>query len=313
MQQYLETLCRLGGETGQVTLAVLAEEMGVSGVSASEMIKKLAALELVTYEPYRGARLTDAGLTEALSLLRRHRLWERFLTDVLDLPWDRVHAEACRLEHATSPLVEQYLATFLDEPDACPHGHPMPTADGHLDFEAGCPMTDLTAGETGVILRVPEGKPELLHYLATLGVQPGVNIRVESAAPFKGPLTTLVGETRQVLGHEVAAGIAVRRQPAPTVGETRVSRKLLSDLDPRTGGVIRRLAGGQAFVSRLAALGFCIGADVTMLQNFGHGPIIVLVRDTRVALGRGEARQVEVEPAAPPADPAEPVEVGHAS
>ena len=193
-EQYLESICRLGGERGAVGVPALAEEMGISLVSANQMIKKLAALDLVAYEPYKGVTLTSAGRSEALRLIRRHRLWERFLTDVLHLPWDQVHAEACRLEHATSAVVEGHLARFLGEPEACPHGHPMPTADGRLDFETGCPMTDLATGEDAVVLRVPEGDNALLQYIAALGLSPAAAIRVEAVAPFEGPLTVEVGD-----------------------------------------------------------------------------------------------------------------------
>lgn len=309
MQQYLETMYRVGGGTDRVAVSTLAEQMEVSTVSAGEMVKRLAAMGLVEYEPYRGARLTEAGRAEALSLLRRHRLWERLLTDVLGLPWDRVHEEACRLEHATSATVEEHLAEFLEEPDACPHGHPMPSADGRVEVEVGCPLDELAPGDHGVVLRVPEGDPTVLQYLASLGLQPGALIGVEAVAPFDGPITVDVAGERQVLGRDMAARIPIRRQPDSTE-PPRCAWRMLNDVEPGTEGVIRRLAGGQAFVSRLAALGFSIGAKLTVLQNFGRGPLIVLVRDTRVALGRGEARLVEIEPLAPSTEAAGPARRG---
>lgn len=214
-EQYLESIYRLGSERGPVGLSALAEEMGISPVSTNEMIKKLAALELVTYEPYQGVALTPSGRTEALRLLRRHRLWERFLTDVLGLAWDQVHEEACRLEHATSLLVEEHLARFLHDPDACPHGHPMPSADGQVDFEAGLPMTALGAGENAVILRVPEGDTALLRYLGDLGFAPAAAVNVQAVEPFQGPLTVRIGDAQRVLGQEVASRIVVRRLAPP--------------------------------------------------------------------------------------------------
>lgn len=210
-EQYLESICRLAGGGAAVGLSALAEEMGISLASTNEMVKKLAALDLVAYEPYKGVTLTGAGRSEALRLIRRHRLWERFLTDELHIPWDQVHAEACRLEHATSALVEGHLARYLGEPEACPHGHPMPTADGRLDFEAGSPMTDLAPGESAVVLRVPEGETDLLQYIAALGLEPDAAFRIQAVAPFRGPLTVEVGGARQVIGHELASRIVVRR------------------------------------------------------------------------------------------------------
>ncbi len=209
-EEYLEAIYKLGEEGQPVALSTLAECLEISSVSANEMVRKLVERKLVLYEPYKGVSLTPAGQAKALAVIRRHRLWERLLTDVLDLSWDQVHEEACRLEHATSPLVEERLAQLLGEPKTCPHGHPMPTAEGEMAVEAGCPLAELTAGQRARVLRVPEGDDALLRYLATLGLKPQVTVQVEVAAPFQGPLTVQVGEARHVLGRELASQIVVR-------------------------------------------------------------------------------------------------------
>jgi len=209
-EEYLEAIYKLGEEGQPVALSTLAECLEISSVSANEMVRKLVERKLVLYEPYKGVSLTPAGQAKALAVIRRHRLWERLLTDVLGLSWDQVHEEACRLEHATSPLVEERLAQLLGEPKTCPHGHPMPTAEGEMAVEAGCPLAELTAGQRARVLRVPEGDDALLRYLATLGLKPQVTVQVEVAAPFQGPLTVQVGEARHVLGRELASQIVVR-------------------------------------------------------------------------------------------------------
>lgn len=209
-EEYLEAICKLGEEGQPVAVSALAKHLKISSVSVNEMVRKLVERELVLYEPYKGVSLTPAGQTQALVVIRRHRLWERFLTDVLGLSWDQVHEEACRLEHATSPLVEERLSQLLGDPETCPHGHPMPTAEGEMTVEAGCPLAELTAGQRARILRVPEGDDALLRYLATLGLQPQATVQVEAAAPFRGPLTVQVGEARNVLGRELASQIVVR-------------------------------------------------------------------------------------------------------
>ena len=134
----------------------MAKQLGISPASVSEMAGKLVERGLVTREPYKGIVLTAKGKSQALIVIRRHRLWERFLTDVLGLPWEQVHEEACRLEHITSPLVGERLAQLLGEPEACPHGHPMPTAEGEMAVEAGHPLAELTAGQRAIVLRVPK-------------------------------------------------------------------------------------------------------------------------------------------------------------
>jgi DtxR family Mn-dependent transcriptional regulator len=209
-EEYLEAICKLGEEGQPVALSALAKHLEISSVSANEMVRKLVERELVLYEPYKGVSLTLAGQAQALAVIRRHRLWERFLTDVLGLSWDRVHEEACRLEHVTSPLVEERLARLLGEPETCPHGHPLPTAEGEMAVEAGCYLAELTAGQRAIVLRVPERDPALLQYLASLGLKPQAIIQVEAAAPFQGPLTVQVGEARHVLGRELASRIVVR-------------------------------------------------------------------------------------------------------
>jgi DtxR family Mn-dependent transcriptional regulator len=210
VDEYLKTIYKLEQDTSPVTTSALAERLGISSASVSEMAGKLANRGLVSREPYKGMALTAEGRVQALVLIRRHRLWERFLTDVLGLSWEQVHEEACRLEHATSPLVEERLAQLLGEPEACPHGHPMPTAEGEMVVEAGRPMVELTAGQRARVLRVPEGDVALLQYLATLGLRPQAMVQVEAVAPFKGPLTVRVGEARHVLGRELASQIVVR-------------------------------------------------------------------------------------------------------
>jgi DtxR family Mn-dependent transcriptional regulator len=183
--------------------------MRISSVSANEMIKKLVARDLVTYEPYKGVTLTAEGQTQALRVIRRHRLWERFLADMLGLPWDRVHDEACQLEHATSPLVEEKLAQFLGEPETCPHGHPVTGAD--CCREEGLPLSEMEPGQRAVVLRVVERDADLLRYLAELELRPQAVIEIEEVAPFDGPMTVRIGESRRVIGRQVASQITVRR------------------------------------------------------------------------------------------------------
>lgn len=211
VEQYLQTICRLSSEQNPVALSVLADQLGISSVSANEMIKKLVARNLVTYEPYRGVRLTAEGQTQALRVIRRHRLWERFLADVLGLPWERVHEEACQLEHATSSLVEEKLAQFLGEPETCPHGYPVVGAGCGCRDEEDLLLSELEPGQRAVVLRVAEHDADLLRYLAELELRPQALLEVEEVAPFDGPLTVKMGESRRVIGRQVASQITVRK------------------------------------------------------------------------------------------------------
>ncbi len=210
VEEYLEAVYKLGAEEHPVALSTLARRLEVSAVSVNEMVKKLAERGLARYEPYKGVSLTPAGQDHALTVIRRHRLWERFLADSLGVPWDLVHEEACRLEHATSLLIEERLEQFLQKPETCPHGHPVPTADREMVAPSGCALTDLMPGQTGVVIWVPEEEPKLLQYLASLGLEPRVEVRVEALAPFNGPVTVRVGKARCSLGRELASQILVQ-------------------------------------------------------------------------------------------------------
>ena len=194
VEEYLEAIYKLKREGTLVPLSVLAERLAISSVSVNEMVRKLVRQKLVSYEPYKGVSLSPAGKAQALRVIRRHRLWEQFLAENLGLPWDQIHEEACRLEHATSPLVEERLAQFLEEPKTCPHGHPVPTAHGEISGQPGCALSQLEAGQAGVVLRVPEEEAELLQYLESLGLEPQAEVQVEAVAPFGGPLTVRVGD-----------------------------------------------------------------------------------------------------------------------
>lgn len=207
LEEYLEAIYKLA-EKGDVRPAQLADALGVSAPTVSATLKRLEAHGLIE-RPAGGVSLTPAGHGEAVDIVRRHRLAERFLVDVLGLAWDEVHEEACVLEHALSPRVQSALETFMDNPSVCPHGHPIPTADGSVGTIEGRPLADLVADESGEVVQVAEDDDSLLSYLASLGMFPGAVVRVCEVAPFKGPLLVEVGGSRYALGRDVAGRILV--------------------------------------------------------------------------------------------------------
>ena len=211
VEEYLEALFKLQRGPDTVTVTRLAAELGVAPPSVSEMLRRLRADGLVV-EPAesRGITLTAAGETEGAILVRRHRLSERFLVDYLDMPWDAVHEEACKLEHVLSPEVEARLAEQLGNPRTCPHGHTIPGEDGSLADDDLRPLSGLEPGDEAVIGCIAEEKSDLLRYLASLGLLPDTPVAVESVAPFNGPLLVRVGGSQYALGREVTDKIMVR-------------------------------------------------------------------------------------------------------
>ncbi|MBE0475771.1 MAG: metal-dependent transcriptional regulator [Coriobacteriia bacterium] len=222
MEEYLELVYKLS-EKGDVRPTQIAEALGVSGPTVTSALKRLEIRGLIT-RPDGAVVLTEEGRREALDIIRRHRLSERFLVDVLGLSWEEVHDEACRLEHALSPKVMEALEAFMERPESCPHGHPIPTAAGEVREVEGVPLCESGGGQRVEIVQVSEDDHELLPYLASLGMFPGREVEVCEVAPFRGPLLVNVAGSQYALGREVAAKILVRPAGKGRLGMGRRKR-----------------------------------------------------------------------------------------
>lgn len=207
LQEYLEAIYKMSLE-GEVRPTQVAEAISVSGPTVTVTLRRLEAAGLVT-RPDGGVALTDLGRREAIAVIRRHRIAERFLVDTLNLPWESVHEEACLLEHAMSPRVLAALEQFLDNPDVCPHGHPIPSVDGAIPEPAGIGLGTLPEGTTGTVVRVSEEDDQVLSYLGSLRLVPGSPVRVIEVAPFGGPLLVSVAGSEHAVSREVAALVFV--------------------------------------------------------------------------------------------------------
>lgn len=206
-EEYLEVIYKLSREEA-VRPSKIASALGVAAPTVTSQLKRLEAKGLLT-RPHGRVKLTGEGEARALSVVRSHRLSERFLTDVLGIPVDEAHDEACKWEHALSPRVQQALEEFLQMPDVCPHGHPIPAADGTVGTVHGHQLTDSLPGDAVRVVQVAEDDDALLSYLTSLGLLPGTVLRVVDVAPFHGPLLVEVGGSQYALGREVAAQIVV--------------------------------------------------------------------------------------------------------
>jgi DtxR family Mn-dependent transcriptional regulator len=198
-------------EDEPVSTNALAERLQITPGSVSAMLKKLGELGLIEHHPYRGVRLTDEGQKVALEVIRHHRLLELFLAETLEMPWDRVHAEAEVLEHVISEELEQLIATKLGDPTFDPHGDPIPSAELELRERETVPLDGLEEGETGVFVRVSDADPEMLRYLSERGISPGERFEVLECQPFGGPLTVSFEGGGQREPHEHALGGALAR------------------------------------------------------------------------------------------------------
>lgn len=209
IEEYLEAVYRLEHEGPGVTTSGLASTLGVASASVSGMLKKLDKDGYVKYVARGEVKLTRKGLEVGVRVLRRHRLAERFLTDVLGMPWDEVHSEACMLEHAISQRVEDRLVVLLGDPATCPHGHPIPPSDLSEPVRTGVPLAQVDEGRRAVVSGVTDEVPEILRYLGEVGLRPGAPVRIVEKAPLGGPVTVEVGETRHAISLELARMVIV--------------------------------------------------------------------------------------------------------
>jgi len=178
-EEYLEAIYRLEKKTGSAKTMELARQLKVVPGSVTNTIERLERRDLVIHEPYRGVKLTEKGRKIALNVLRRHRLAERLLTDILHLDWSEAHEAACKLEHALPADVIKPLEKTLGHPKTCPHGNPIPTACGGIIEQKSEPLVNLSPKVSGIIVKIIEEKAEVLQHLATLGLKPGVCVEVE--------------------------------------------------------------------------------------------------------------------------------------
>lgn len=209
VEDYLKAIYKIQRELGKVGTTVLAGRLGVAPASVTGMVKKLADLHLVIYQPYQGVVLTEAGQKIALEVIRHHRLVELFLAEALGVPWDQVHTEAHKIEHVLSQDLVDRIDAALGHPASDPHGAPIPTRDGSLTRPDAVPLADLKPGQSAVVAEVSDHDPALLRYLGELGLYPQTEVSVLALAPFDGPLTIRVGGAEHVLGHEVANQVLV--------------------------------------------------------------------------------------------------------
>lgn len=190
----------------------IAEEMSTSAASVTDMLKRLAEKGLVHYEKHRGVTLTEAGDTCAKALIRKHRLWEVFLVEQLDFSWDEVHDIAEQLEHIKSAELVERLDVFLGRPKFDPHGDPIPDADGNFEVRKQVLLSELKAGEEGVIVGVEEHSAEFLQHLAQAGLTLGVRVRLLERYGYDESMRTLLnGEAERVLSKKVSQHLFVQK------------------------------------------------------------------------------------------------------
>jgi DtxR family Mn-dependent transcriptional regulator len=221
MRDYLSEIYRLGQGEAWVSTSALAEKMEVSGPAAVRMVRRLHKGGLVDHLPYKGVNLTPPGKRVALLHIRRHRLVERFLVNVLKFDWDDVHEAADVLHRGIDQRLEDRIDDLMEHPATCPHGDPIPTRNGVMPEINDKPLNVVPSGTQGTVSRVKTHEPDKLRYLAEIGLIPGASFELINRAPFNGPFRLKVGRDEQIIGTELASALWVLTPP-PKRPETTV-------------------------------------------------------------------------------------------
>jgi DtxR family Mn-dependent transcriptional regulator len=212
VDQYLHALMLLTDHGQQADTGDLAAKVGVSPAAASQMLKKLADLDLVKLEPYRGADLTTEGLHRALRVVRRHRLLELFLHRIMGFELQDLHARARALEAVIDEAFEERMDAMLGSPRIDPHGRPIPGKNATWPKLGDAPLLDLPPGTSGVISRITTDDAGAIEYLHGLGVRPGSAVVLEGVAPFDGPASVRVKGNLVHLGRRLAQALHVSEE-----------------------------------------------------------------------------------------------------
>jgi DtxR family Mn-dependent transcriptional regulator len=209
LEDYLKNIYKIESSEGKVATTALSRKLGIAPASVTEMIKKLAEEGIVTHTPYHGVQLTKEGRKRALQIIRRHRLWEAFLVEVLKFDWHEIDEEADRLEHFTSGKLEQHIDELLGFPSTDPHGDAIPSPRGKLTDLPSESLDEVEAGKTVVVRRVSDSSPEILRLASKLGIGLNRKIKVKERIGFDGTLRVVVGRREQFISSKLARNIFV--------------------------------------------------------------------------------------------------------
>lgn len=192
-EDYLSVIFKNQNSDGEIKSNIIAEKLSVSNAAVTDMLKKLSKDGYIIYERYKGIKLTNEGESYARNMVRRHRIWEVFLNQIVGMPWDKVHEEANKLEHSSSDDLINRLETMLDYPEYDPHGDPIPTKNGKIPkLKKHRPLSELKEGESGKVIRVNDFDEKFLGYISELGIKLQETISVKQKRAFDKSMEVVV-------------------------------------------------------------------------------------------------------------------------
>lgn len=212
-ENHLKAIFHLSSsEKEAVSTTAISEELNTKPASVSDMLKKLADKKLIQYQKYQGVKLTSAGKSLALNVIRKHRLWEVFLVEKLNFNWDEVHEVAEQLEHVNSTLLTNRLDDFLGNPKTDPHGDPIPDQNGNFAKNNLDILVECKAGYSGFVMGVKDSQSSFLQYLDKLGIALGVKILIKEIISFDKSFIIIINDNKEItITKDVAKNILIKQ------------------------------------------------------------------------------------------------------
>lgn len=210
-ENYLKAIYFLAPEKGMVSTNAIAERLDTKAATVTDMLRKLGEKELLHYTPYKGCRLSLAGKKVAVSVLRKHRLWETFLVEKLEFGWDEVHDIAEQLEHIRSPKLTERLAAFLGHPKYDPHGDPIPNVEGVFPQRENLTLDQVEPGQKVLVTGVKDTSAEFLRYIRKLEIDLGHTLVIDHIERFDRSMQVRAGEHDLMLSALAASNIYVQK------------------------------------------------------------------------------------------------------
>ncbi len=209
-EDYLSVIYKNLDSSGKIKSSIIAEKLEISNAAVTDMIKKLSRDGHIKYEKYKGIQLTESGRNYAKNMVRRHRIWEVFLSQVVGMPWDKVHDEAHKLEHSCSDDLINRMEEMLDFPEYDPHGDPIPGKDGTLPkLRKAVPLTLLKEKQKAIVLRVNDFDSGFLKYMSKIGIELNKEIFINDILEFDHSMLVIIDGKEINLSGTVAANIFV--------------------------------------------------------------------------------------------------------
>ena len=209
IENYLKNIYKIQTSEGKVSTTSLSEKLQISPASVSEMVKKLADEGSLTHTPYKGVELTESGKRTALKIVRKHRLWEMFLVEVLHFGWDEIDEEAEKFEHIMSDKMEEKIDVVLGSPSVDPHGDPIPSKSGTIKAIRSFPLSSIGEGTNVRVVRVNDANPELLQYASSIGLTLNKKISLKQRIKFDKSLVVKIGTKDITISATLAENIYV--------------------------------------------------------------------------------------------------------